>query len=247
MLGLALATALALLAPSLAQEIYAEVGAQLTAPVLTADGRLVQRNITIAGQSPDELFTYWIAYDGEQFLGYDQFSGLWVPGPVTYHYGKLTFQGEILEGWIRKFAGLPDYHRFFGNDGVLYERYTNYFNSENSYSYFVDTVTGERSDADEILGYLQHNPEWAAIAIEQQRIQAEEIRKRVEQPGNGLAHWRKVAHSPPSTLPGSPVVGLDYNLPSFSLPPGTESLLDLIEGEIGPLEPKEPETVTAAE
>lgn len=242
LLALLLINLLIPLALANAQEIPAEVGAQLTAKVLTTDGGLVERQITLEGQSPDELFTYWIGFDGERFLGYDQFSGLWVPGPVTYHDGLLTFQGEIIEGWVRKFAGVPDYHRFFGDDGVLYERYNNYFDANNSYSYFVNTVTGERSDADEILGYLQQNPRWAAIAIEQQRVQAEEIRNRVERMGNGMAYWRNVAHTPPSVLPGTPVEGLDYRAPSFNLPPGTESLLDLIEGEIGPLDPQEPDS-----
>jgi len=194
------------------------------------------------------MFAFWMGSFNGQTYFYDNYSGYWKPGPVGTTYATLNFQGEVVEGWVRYFGDYTDYDHFFGSDGILYKRInvtrarTRNTNRRRQivYTYFVNTQTGERSDG-EGLPYRVIGDEDAAVELVEQQMEAREAQvANIVEDDPAYPEWEVTAFEPgeqvvsPATVPGT----------------GEQTLLDLIETEVGPLtvgEESAPEVEATAE
>jgi hypothetical protein len=222
--------------------VPAAVGTIVRGYIQDDSGQAVVGEIQVAGSSPDDLFTYWVGYDGQWHYGFDVYREVWRPGPAEYVPATLGFQAGTLDGWLRSFGGMVDHDFFFGQDGVVYQRFYNEVDGEVVYTYFVHTATGQRSDSLELLNSVVTTPGLSQIILAQQARQIEKFLAGFPERSADFPYWRKYGNILPGELPSLvtwgavPPAGLDRDLPQ-----GQPSLLELIEQEVGPLHPEEEE------
>lgn len=227
--------------------IPAAVGTIVRGYIQDTTGRAVVGEVQLAGSSPDDLFTYWVGYDGRDYLGFDVYREVWRPGPAEYVRATLTFQAGTLDGWLRSFGGMVDRDFFFGQDGAVYQRFYNEVGGEVVYSYFMHAATGQCSDSPELLSQVIAEPGLAQIILAQQADQQEKFLAGFPQRDERYPRWREFGNILPEELPtlvswGAPAPGLERQLPE-----GQPSLLELIEEEVGPLNPEQGEPGEAEE
>jgi hypothetical protein len=221
--------------------VPAAVGTIVRGYIQDTTGQAVVGEVQLAGSSPDDLFTYWVGYDGQQYLGFDVFREVWRPGPAEYIRATLTFQAGTIEGWLRSFGGMVDRDFFFGLDGAVYQRFYCEVGGEVVYSYFMHAATGQRSDTLELLNQVVGDPGLVQIILAQQAAQQEKYLAGFPQRDESYPRWREFGNILPEELPtlvswGAPAAGLERQLPE-----GQPSLLELIEEEVGPLNPEQAE------
>jgi hypothetical protein len=211
-----------------------EAGQTVQALIRLPSGLTGLSQMQVDGVHYDDLFAYWQGtYNGDTYY-YDIYSGYWKPGPVQYSHATLDFQGTAIEGWVRVFGPYPDYSHFFGRDGVLYKRInitrarTRDTNRRRQiiYTYFVNMATGERSDG-EGLPYRYIGDAGVATEVVEAQMEARETQLAdLVEDDPAYPNWEVEAFVPPEeitapvTIPGT----------------GEQSLLALIEDEVGPLQ-----------
>ncbi len=110
--------------------------------------------ISIVG---DQFFEYWVGESEGRAVLFDSLGQIWYPAPVQYERIKIIFRGEELEGFVRvwgKVIPFIDGNYYFGIDGMTYKLVKKYKRTGPAgkkkrrvkYSYYVNMVTGERSD-----------------------------------------------------------------------------------------------------
>ncbi|MDQ3024374.1 MAG: hypothetical protein M3R04_08345 [bacterium] len=191
-------------------------------------------DISVTGTVSDDLFAYWAGTFQNNRYYYDEYTTYWRPGPIRYSHSTLNFQGDIVEGWTRKFGSYLDYNNFFGSDGVYYKRIIIKRNRNRNtnkrrqimYSYFINTQTLERSDSG--------SPPYIVIGggdgefVKAQMANKESVFRQILDANPAFPKWKSEAFVTPKSVVvhnGAPAVADD-------------SLLHLIENEIGPLNVK---------
>ncbi|MEP0813425.1 MAG: hypothetical protein HRF49_02010 [bacterium] len=123
-----------------------------------ASGLFEYTKISLKGTHSDQFFTYWVgsAKGVSAPLWYDPYNRIWVEGPISYTRSTLPFGNGLVEGWTRSYGdGSVDKRFFFGVDGHVYMRkdvfrkrkmQNNRRRKRLVYSYWMDLVTGKRSD-----------------------------------------------------------------------------------------------------
>ncbi len=207
-----------------------EAGQSVKGLILLPGGMTGLGDIYVEGTYTDDLFTYWEGTYNGGYYYYDIYSCYWKPGPISYLRANLDFQGTNIEGWIRGFGSYYDADHFFGQDGVLYQRINITRNRTRNtsrrrqiiYSYFVNMQTLERSDSGApAYRYIGQEPD----IIFQSQIEAQETRlDEIIKDDPAYPQWELEAFDAPSQ-----VVTPD------GIPSDSPSLLQMIEGEIGPL------------
>jgi len=214
--------------------IPVEAGETVQALLRLPNGMTGLGQMYVDGVYYDDLFAYWQGtYNGDAYY-YDIYSGYWKPGPVSYSHATLAFQDTAIEGWVRVFGPYPDYGHFFGRDGVLYKRInitrarTRDTNRRRQiiYTYFVNMATGERSDGEGLPYRYIGDAEVATEVVEAQMAERETQLADLVADDPAYPNWEVEAFVPPeeitapATIPGT----------------GEQSLLELIEDEVGPLQ-----------
>ncbi|MBN2082603.1 hypothetical protein JW859_10420 [bacterium] len=209
------------------------VGESVQSLIRLETGLLALGQVYVEDVFYGDMFAYWMGSFNGQTYYYDNYTGYWKPGPVGTTYATLNFKGEVIEGWVRYFGEFTDYDHFFGSDGILYKRINVTRNRTRNtnrrrqivYTYFVNTQTGERSDG-EGLPYRVIGDEDAAVELVEQQMEAREAQLADIVDGDpAYPQWEVTAFEPgeeivsPTTVPGT----------------GEQTLLDLIETEVGPL------------
>jgi hypothetical protein len=189
--------------------------------------------VYVEGVYYDDLFAYWVGtYNGGEYY-YDSYDGYWKPGPVTYRNATLIFQEEILEGWTRQFGQYLDNDHFFGRDGVLYQRIKVERGRKRDtsrsrrvvYSYFVNMATGERSDNEGSAYRIIGDEEAGERIIEEVMLDREVELAQLVVDNPAYPQWDDGAMEPPTVVV----------VPDETVLVEGQNLLEIIEGEIGPL------------
>ncbi|OPX22574.1 MAG: hypothetical protein B1H03_04085 [Planctomycetales bacterium 4484_113] len=161
----------------------------------------------------DQFFRYWVGRaEGRVFL-FDPFKQIWYPPPVQYLRTTLEFRGRPIEGFARVWGRntqFVDKNYFFGVDGVIYELHRKYRrvglagrkHRRLVKSWYVNTLTGERSD-------------WAPRTPEEQEAYISQLRAL---PQDAFPRWAEPLdfdEPPPSTTPATDLgEGADGGSPS---------------------------------
>jgi hypothetical protein len=191
-------------------------------------------DVYVEGIVEDDMFAYWAGTHGGTEYYYDIYSGYWKPGPVSYRHAALNFQGDNLEGWVRQFGSFVDYDHFFGADGVLYKRINITRNRHRNtnrrrevvYSYFVNMQTGERSDSEALAYRVIGDAGVAKQVIDDQIAKQEAALAQIVEQNPAFPEWQVEAFTAPAEVVE----------PNPSVVQGNPSLMELIEGEVGPLD-----------
>ena len=216
-----------------------EAGETVTGLVRLVNGMTGLGKVYVEDVYYDDMFAYWVGtFQGDTYF-YDVYSGYWMPGPVSYVYANLDFQGTNVEGWVRSFGDRIDYGNFFGRDGVLYKRINITRNRTRDtnrrrqviYTYFVNMQTGERSDGEGMAYRVIGDEEVAAELIEEILVARETQLADIVEDDPAYPMWEVRAFDPPA----------EVIVPDTITATGEQNLLELIEDEIGPLT-LEPET-----
>jgi hypothetical protein len=211
-----------------------EIGETVQGLIRLDSGMIALGQIRVEDVYYGDMFAYWLGnYQGGAYY-YDRYSGYWKPGPVSTQYATLNFQGETVEGWVRVFGPFIDYDHFFGRDGVLYQRVnvtrarTRDTNRRRQilYTYFVNMETGERSDG-EGLPYrvLTGDPEVVQDLVEQQMEAHETKLAEIVEDDPAYPQWETEAYEAP----------VEIVSPTTVPATGENTLLELMEGELEPL------------
>ena len=210
-----------------------EAGESVKGLIQMTTGLIALGDVQVEGVQEDDMFAYWAGKYGGQLYYYDGYSGYWRPGPLSYPHASLLFQGEVIEGRVRKFGLFEDRNHFFGNDGVLYKRINIERNRRRNtnrkrqivYSYFVNTQTGERSDSDGLPYRVIGDMGVARAVVAEQVEKQEEALALILKENPAFPMWKVQAYE----LPEEVVV-------ANGDPTKEEiNLMQLIETEIGPL------------
>jgi hypothetical protein len=206
------------------------IGDQVRGMVLYPMGTTGIGTVEVVGYYADDVTTYWRgSYMGGEYV-YDTYSGFWKPTPVSYEPANLEFQGSQLEGWTRSFGGRLDRNVFIGRDGDVYKR-VNITKKQRRgkrsrtrvmYTYFLNLSTFERSDG-------QFMPYYGMTEADQQYVKdqsaaAESVLADQAASNPAFPRWDGKGEQPAPEI--------------VSLPNGTqtESLADLIEEQVGPIQ-----------
>ena len=207
-----------------------EEGSYVKALILLNGGMTGLGDVYVNGLYTDDLFTYWEGtYNGGTYY-YDIYSGYWKPGPISYLRASLDFQGTAVEGWVRGFGTYYDADHFFGQDGVLYQRInitrnrTRHTNRRRQviYSYFINTQTLERSDS-EAPAYRYIGSEPQTIVQSQSEAQEAKLADIIKE-DPAYPQWELEAFTAPAEV-----------ITPEGIPTDSPSLLQMIEGELGPI------------
>jgi len=188
----------------------------------------------------DEMFSYWTGTSGGNRYFYDRYNGYWMPGPISYRHATLNFQGDLLEGWVRQFGPFMEYNHFFGSDGVLYKRINIERNRRRHtnqhrkviYTYFVNMATGERSDSEAMAYRVIGDLGVAREVIDRQVQIQEEALAKILAENPAFPNWQTEAFETPAEVAA----------PAGDVAKTEPTLLELVEGQIGPLEVGQPAT-----
>jgi hypothetical protein len=209
-------------------------GESMQALIQQSNGLTTLGNIKVTGTVSDDMFSYWAGtFNGNRYF-YDEYTTYWRPGPIDYRHSTLNFQGKVVEGWVRQFGSYLDYNNFFGSDGVYYKRIIIKRNRNRGtnkrrqiiYSYFINTATLERSDsgAPPYIVIGGGNGEF----VKAQMKSKEQVFRQILDQNPAFPKWKADAFVAPKAIVvhnGAPEVADD-------------SLLQLIENEIGPISVK---------
>jgi hypothetical protein len=209
-------------------------GESLKGLIQLNNGMTALGDIKVTGTVSDDMFTYWAGtYNGSRYY-YDEYTTYWRPGAIDYRHSTLNFQGKTVEGWVRQFGSYLDTNNFFGSDGVYYKRIIIKRNRNRNtnkrrqimYSYFINTSTLERSDSGA--------PPYIVIGsgdgdfVKAQMKSKEQVFQQILDANPAFPKWKADAFVAPKAIVvhnGAPEVADD-------------SLLQLIENEIGPISVK---------
>lgn len=210
-----------------------EAGIDVQGLVRLETGLTALGQVYVEGVFHDDLFAYWVGtYNGGEYY-YDSYDGDWKPGPVIYRYAALAFQEDVLEGWARQFGPYLDTDHFFSRDGVLYQRVkvmrgrkrdTNR-NRRVIYSYFINMATGERSDNEGSAYRIIGDKEVGEKIIEEVMLDREVELAQLVVDNPAYPQWDDGAMEPPT----------EVAVPDEAVLVEGQNLLEIIEGEIGPL------------
>jgi hypothetical protein len=208
-----------------------QAGETVKGLLMQANGLATLGDIYVQGVYEDDMFAYWAgSFNGQQYY-YDIYSTYWRQGPVTYRHSSLTFQGDVVEGWVRQFGSYLDYNNFFGNDGVYYKRIIVKRNRNRNtnkrrqilYTYFVNMETLERSDSGSPSYIVIGDPKGVDLA--KITTQKEKDLQLILEANPAFPNWRSTAFEPPRS------VIVHNGAPENP----DDNLLQLVEAEIGPL------------
>lgn len=213
--------------------VPAAAGETVTGLVKQATGMTALGQVKVEDVYFDDLFAYWVGTFNGEYYAYDAYSTYWKPLPVSYQHATLKFQDEVISGWVRSFGGWMDSDNFFGRDGIVYKRINVTRNRKRGtnrrrqviYTYFVNLATGERSDREGMTYSVIGDAGVAAQVIEEVMAARETELAAIVDNDPAYPQWENRAQEPPDVI----------GVPDSVNVTDQQTLMDLIEGEVGPL------------